>query len=237
MIWRIFLALSLIWPVVAYAADIPADQRISAYQTMSAETRAMQDDDAANPATLWVLDGEALWKAPAGQEQKSCADCHGDAHEKMKGVAARYPRFDETRGKPVDIEQQINICRTERQNATPLAWESHDLLALTAYVARQSRGEKISMRAHNHRLTVASACSRRDAVNSISPARNATTTIGARASRAPTFRRVRRRAIRCIVLSGNRWARCEGVCVTVCRACARNSGRKTLRNMSISNFI
>jgi sulfur-oxidizing protein SoxA len=145
MIWRIFLALSLIWPVVAYAADIPADQRISAYQTMSAETRAMQDDDAANPATLWVLDGEALWKAPAGQEQKSCADCHGDAHEKMKGVAARYPRFDETRGKPVDIEQQINICRTERQNATPLAWESHDLLALTAYVARQSRGEKISI--------------------------------------------------------------------------------------------
>ena len=33
---------------------------------MSPETRAMQDDDAANPGMLWVLDGEALWHRPEG---------------------------------------------------------------------------------------------------------------------------------------------------------------------------
>ena len=34
---------------------------------MSAETKAIQDDDTANPGMLWVLDGEALWNAKAGE--------------------------------------------------------------------------------------------------------------------------------------------------------------------------
>ena len=38
----------------------------------------------------------------------------------MKGVAARYPAFDAARGRPVDLEQRINLCRTERQQAPPL---------------------------------------------------------------------------------------------------------------------
>ena len=42
---------------LAEAADIPLDKRQSAYDGMSRETRAMQDDDTSNPATLWVLDG------------------------------------------------------------------------------------------------------------------------------------------------------------------------------------
>lgn len=130
----------------ALAAEIPSGQRQSAYATMSAQTRAMQDDDTENPATLWVLDGEALWNRREGAAGKACADCHGAAPASMKGVAARYPAFDAALGKPVDLEQRINQCRAERQNAPPLAYESHDLLAITAYVARQSRGAPISPR-------------------------------------------------------------------------------------------
>ena len=63
----------------------------------------------------------------------------------MKGVAARYPAFDAARGRPVDLEQRINTCRTERQKAAPLAFESRDLLALTAYVGRQSRGLPVAV--------------------------------------------------------------------------------------------
>ena len=33
----------------------------------------------------------------------------------MDGVAARYPAFDAALGRPVDLEQRINLCRTERQ--------------------------------------------------------------------------------------------------------------------------
>ena len=48
----------------------------------------------------------------------------------MKGVAARYPAFDKALGRPVTLEQRINLERTQHQQATPLAYESHDLLAL-----------------------------------------------------------------------------------------------------------
>jgi sulfur-oxidizing protein SoxA len=63
----------------------------------------------------------------------------------MKGVAARHPSFDAAQGRPVNLEQRINVCRTDRQKAPLFAWESRDLLALTAYVARQSRGLPIEV--------------------------------------------------------------------------------------------
>src|SRR5262245_10703286 len=84
----------------AVAAEIPLSDRKSDYEFMGRETRAMQDDDAANPAMLWVLDGEAFWTRKEGSAAKSCADCHGDARASMKGVAARYPAFNTARGRP-----------------------------------------------------------------------------------------------------------------------------------------
>src|SRR5262245_41544788 len=129
----------------ALAAEIPLDERKSGYDFMGRETRAMQDDDTANPGMLWVLDGEALWKRKAGPAGKACADCHGDAAESMKGVAARYPAFNAARGRPVNLEQRINICRTQQQQALALASESKELLALGSYLGRQSRGIPVSI--------------------------------------------------------------------------------------------
>jgi sulfur-oxidizing protein SoxA len=111
---------------------------------MSRDNKAMQDDDTSNPGMLSVLDGEALWNAKAGTSGKSCADCHGDAKTSMKGVAARYPAWSSDIGQPVDLEQRINLSREKNQQAKPLAYESKDMLALSAYVAMQSRGEPIS---------------------------------------------------------------------------------------------
>ena len=130
--------------LVAARAEIPLDQRRSSYDDMSRDTKAMQDDDTSNPAMLSVLDGEALWNARAGTSGKSCADCHGDARSSMKGVAARYPAFDEAAGHAVNIEQRINLSRERNQKATPFRFESAELLALTAYIALQSRGEPIA---------------------------------------------------------------------------------------------
>jgi sulfur-oxidizing protein SoxA len=126
------------------AAEIPQEQRRSGFSFMTPETQAMQNEDTSNPGMLWVLDGEALWKQKAGAAEKACADCHGDAAASMKGVASRYPAFDKALGRPVDLEQRINLCRTDRQQAAPLAFESRDLLALTAFVARQSRSSPIA---------------------------------------------------------------------------------------------
>jgi sulfur-oxidizing protein SoxA len=136
---RVLQLLVLLACACGARAETPLAQRHSGYQDMGRETRAMQDDDATNPAMLWVLDGEALWARKAGAAALSCADCHKDARASMKGVAARYPAFDAAARKVVNLEQRINLCRVERQREKPLAYESRELLALTAYVARQSR--------------------------------------------------------------------------------------------------
>jgi sulfur-oxidizing protein SoxA len=127
----------------AAATEIPQAERRSGYSFMAPDTKAIQDDDTTNPGMLWVLDGEALWKSKAGAAGKACADCHHDARASMKGVAARYPAYDQELGRPVNLEQRINLCRVRHQQATPLPYESHELLALTAFVAEQSRGVAI----------------------------------------------------------------------------------------------
>ena len=129
------------------AAEIAPEARRSGYDFASLETRAMQDDDAANPGILSVLQGETLWTKKAGATDRSCADCHGSARTNMKGVAARYPTFDAALGRPIDLEQRMNRCRSEHQAAEPFDWESEHLLALTAFVAHQSRGLPIAVRA------------------------------------------------------------------------------------------
>lgn len=106
----------------------------------SAETRALEKDDFANPGMLWVTRGEGLWAKPRGEANAACGACHGDAAQSMKGVAARYPRYDAALKRVLNIEQRVNACVATKQRAAPLAWESEDLLSLTAYVARQSHG-------------------------------------------------------------------------------------------------
>src|SRR5262245_15360187 len=146
VMWRLgAVGVAIVIVTSAFAGEIPTADRRSGYDLMSRETRAMQDDDTANPGVLWVLEGGTLWTRKTGADGRACADCHGDARVSMKGVAARYPAFDAARGRPVDLEQRINVCRTDRQQARPLAWESRELLALTAYVARQSRGLPIAI--------------------------------------------------------------------------------------------
>jgi L-cysteine S-thiosulfotransferase len=145
--WRIALAALTCCAAVAalsVRAEIPLNERRSAYEDMSRDNKAMQDDDTANPAMLAVLDGEALWQTKMGSADKSCADCHGDATVRMKGVAARYPAYETRRSQPLNLEQRINMCHTGLQRAPPFAYEGRELLALTTYLELQSRGEPIA---------------------------------------------------------------------------------------------
>lgn len=125
------------------ASEIPPAERRSGFSFMSQATQAIQNDDTANPGMLWVLDGEQLWTAKAGDAGRACADCHGDAKTTMRGVAARYPAFDAVLARPVDLAQRVNLCRIRHQQAPPFAPESRELLALTALIGTQSRGVAI----------------------------------------------------------------------------------------------
>jgi len=126
----VLLAFSLFLPLIA-VGEIPLSERKSGYEFMSRETRAMQDDEVTGPAVLTLLDGEALWG------KLGCQGCHKDAAVSMKGVAARYPAMVD--GKLTTLEQQV------RHKAPQLGYESRDLLALTTFVAKQSRGMPIEV--------------------------------------------------------------------------------------------
>lgn len=117
----------------------------SGIEFVSADIRATQADDFANPGMLWVTRGEKLWQEPAGPEGKSCANCHGDAKSSMRGVATRYPLLDPGSARLLNLEGRIMQCREQRQLAAPLKYESEELLALTAYVRHQSRGMPVNV--------------------------------------------------------------------------------------------
>jgi sulfur-oxidizing protein SoxA len=144
LIRNAFLLLFALTPAAA-RADIPLEVRRSGYEFMGRATQAMQDDESTGPAALALIEGRELWRRRPSAGARSCEDCHGPADVAMKGVAARHPAWDAKRARPVNLEQRINACRTERQNAAPFAWESPELLSLAAYVGRQSRGLPIDV--------------------------------------------------------------------------------------------
>lgn len=123
--------------VLAAAGPLP-----SGTSFLSAELVARQQDAGANPGMLWVEAGARLWAEPpdSNADTSSCADCHGDAEQTMRGIAARYPAYVAEAATLLNLEGRINHCRTRRQGAAPLAYESDELLALTAFIARQSLG-------------------------------------------------------------------------------------------------
>ena len=116
------------------------DGRRSGYTYLSEENQRLQDDDFANPGLLWVERGRELWSQVDGAAATSCASCHGDAATSMRGVRTRYPLFDPTLGKLINLEQQINRCRTQYMQAMPYPYESEMLLDLAAFIGFQSRG-------------------------------------------------------------------------------------------------
>lgn len=134
-------------PLLAVATHPPTkkpqpneDPRRSGARFMSDATQAMQRDDQQNPAMLWIAGGEMLWQTAAGKANRSCASCHGDARESMRGVAVRYPAFDAKINRVITLARRIDLCRQGAQQAAPLAPESDDLLSLEAYIGMQSRG-------------------------------------------------------------------------------------------------
>jgi sulfur-oxidizing protein SoxA len=119
---------------------------ISGYEFRTKETRAIQDDDLENPGMLAIDRAAAEWKSVEGAARKSCDSCHGDAAKSMKGVGAETPKWSEKLKKPVTIEQQIEICRTDHMQAPAWAFKSQNLTDMTAYVRHQSRGMPVNVK-------------------------------------------------------------------------------------------
>lgn len=125
---------AVVEPTSTQAAST-ADPRRSGYHFMSRTTQALQDDDTQNPAFLWVQDGRQRFEA-------RCARCH--RAQDLQDVAARYPAFDTTSGRPISLPGRIRQCHSQRMGVPAPATDSDALLALESYLAHAARGRPIA---------------------------------------------------------------------------------------------
>lgn len=103
-----------------------------------------------NPAELWEMRGEELWKAKAGPNNASLEACDlGKGPGVLKGAYAELPRYFKDTGKVMDLEQRLMHCRMTLQGlsagqaaATPFGstGKPSDIEPLVAYITAQSRG-------------------------------------------------------------------------------------------------
>jgi sulfur-oxidizing protein SoxA len=151
--WRLIAVVATGLGIVAAGSAVSQDREAaytfgdkrSGYLYSLALFQTMQDDDFANPAFLWIDQGEENWVEVEGAAGKSCASCHQDVTKTMKGVGAVYPKYNAAKKKVINLEQRINLCRTDNMKAKAWKYESSQLLAMTAYVRHQSRGMPVSV--------------------------------------------------------------------------------------------
>ncbi len=118
---------------------IDKSQRQSSTVLMGADNQKLQQDMTLHPALFSVMQGQALWDQTPPNGRPACAGCHGTPRQ-LKGAAVSYPRVQ--KAQLITLEDRINLCRGLQQQPA-YAPESSELLALSALLGLQSRGETL----------------------------------------------------------------------------------------------
>ncbi len=123
-----------------------AGDRSSGYTYATKATQAIQDDDLANPAYLWVDEGEDLWNKVDGKAGKSCANCHVDNPGNMiranlltEGQSNGFPTYRLKWQKLGSIHRRFRGCN-KQVRAKPYGYGSDEYVNLELYVAWRGRG-------------------------------------------------------------------------------------------------
>jgi sulfur-oxidizing protein SoxA len=108
-----------------------------------------------NPAELWEMRGEELWKKKTGPKNVSLEQCDlGKGPGVIKGAYVEMPRYFKDANKVMDLEQRLIYCRTTIQNLTQeqavktpfgSVGNPSDIEALVAYITSASRGMKVAV--------------------------------------------------------------------------------------------
>jgi len=142
----ILLTAAMLGAAASAAAQTSATDEIARYRQMLAD---------GNPAELWEMRGEELWKTKAGPKNTSLEQCDlGKGPGVVKGVYAELPRYFKDAGKVMDLEARLVHCRMnvqglsrEEATKTPFgsAGKKSDIEALVAYITSESRGMKMAV--------------------------------------------------------------------------------------------
>lgn len=123
----------------------PVAEPRSGYEYVTDETRAMQDDDFANPGLLAVETGQELFNQVHGKSGKSCASCHGEEGEKFdKASLATYPVYDTETKQIITLQKRIKNCRSTIAD-DELATDHPELVAMETFVRNRAVGEPVNV--------------------------------------------------------------------------------------------
>ena len=104
-----------------------------------------------NPADLYEMEGEELWKRPAGPKNVSLETCDlGLGAGVVKGVYVSLPRYFADAGKVMDLEMRLAHCMKTIQGIevkdSKYNKDDHKkIIALATYVAAQSKGMPVAV--------------------------------------------------------------------------------------------
>lgn len=130
----------------------------AAQEMVNAEAyRAALQDKFANPGTMVIDQGEAVFKSKRGPKNVSLEKCDfGKGPGVLKGAYAEMPRYFKDTGKVEDLESRLVSCMVNLQGLTPAEAKKKvfadqranegntDIEALAMYVAAQSDGMKLN---------------------------------------------------------------------------------------------
>jgi len=143
--------------LVAFPGWVPAQEKTTA-EELDQYRRALAEG---NPAELWEVRGEALWKKPAGPRNATLEKCDlGLGPGVVKGAYARLPRYFADTDKVQDAESRLVTCmatlqgipeEVAKKNPFSAPGRHSDLEALTAFVAAESKGAKLDVRIEHPR--------------------------------------------------------------------------------------
>ena len=139
-------ALAGVFIGVACAQGTSTQDEIAKYR------EALQDG---NPAELWELRGEELWKTPRGPKNVAFTACDlGLGPGVVKGAYAQLPRYFADADRVMDLESRIVWCMGTLQGISEADAKrsvfgspdrKSDMEAYVAYVTSQSRGIKMNV--------------------------------------------------------------------------------------------
>ncbi len=104
-----------------------------------------------NPADLYEMEGEELWKKPAGPKNVSLETCDlGLGAGVVKGAYVSLPRYFADAGKVMDLEMRLGHCMRTIQgiDVKDSKYNKDDhkkIIALATYVAAQSKGMPVAV--------------------------------------------------------------------------------------------
>lgn len=127
------------------------------------KTESISEEDLAftysglNPAEINIESGKEDFNKVEGSEGKSCASCHGEEGEKLKGIAASYPKYIKNADKVLSLQTMINYCRTKAMKAEEIKLTSERMASFVVFIKTLSNGEKVNVQLNHEKEKKAAA--------------------------------------------------------------------------------